>query len=248
MKNPDYIIIGGQRCGTTTMQALINQHPDAACTLGGVREELHYFCNHKRRRWGLEWYRGRFPDVKVAGEKSPMYLQHPLVPLRIELSHLNNTRFICLLRNPIDRAWSNWYKAKAKGFVSGRFMAHCEREDDLLAEHGNFWGQYYWGSEHHLRGILHRGRYAEQLAEWFHRFGRDRIMVIQSERFFNNQASVIRQVYKFLGLSEFKPTHKHQQRLDYHEMPKSTRQWLQKYYRVLNYQLYDLVKEDYGWI
>jgi len=250
-KSPDYIIIGAQRSGTTTLQALINQHPDASATLGGVREELHYFAWHRRYAWGLDWYKSRFPDCKVAGEKSPMYLQHPLVPMRIELKHLHTTKFIAVLRNPIDRAWSNWFKAKAKGFVEGRFMAHCTNEDGLLTrelvEHGNFWGQYFWGSHHHLRGILARGKYVEQLGEWLDRFGRDRVMVIQSERLFGNQHGTISQVYKFLGLDNFKPVVKHKQKFNYSKMPKSTRKWLTDYYRLHNLKLYDLIGEDYGW-
>lgn len=251
MKQPDYIIIGAQRSGTTTLQALINQHPNACATAGGVREELHFFCWYRRQQWGMEWYKSRFPKCKVAGEKSPMYLQHPLVPGRISMKGLHGVRFIVLLRNPIDRAWSNWFKAKAKGFVKGRFMTHCEQEGDLLArelaETNLFWQQYYWGSHHHLRGILDRGKYAKQLTEWFLRFGREQFLIIRSEQFFAQQAEVIQEVYNFLGLPEFTPNRKHKQKLTYHAMPKTTRAWLANYYKRPNQKLEDMLRKDMQW-
>lgn len=249
---PDYIIIGAQRSGTTTLQALINAHPDAACSLGGVREELHFFCHTRRwKRWGAEWYASKFPDgPQVVGEKSPMYLHHILVPRRIERTLPGTVKVIVLLRDPVDRAWSNWHKARAKKFVSGGFMRHAEMEADILsrelASTPNFWQLHYWGSNRHLKGILDRGHYADQLPEWLTLF-KGRILVLQSEDLFASPSSAAALVYSWLGLSPYEAKDIRKNSLSYDPMPPPIRQYLVDYYAPKNEALFQLLGERFDW-
>jgi hypothetical protein len=110
---PDFIIIGGQRCGTTALFNLLGQHP---CVETSHPKEVHYFDLQYARP--LNWYRQHFPTMMsmraralrgrrvVSGEPSPYYLFHPRVPER--LHDLPGTRLIALLRNPVDRAYSHY--------------------------------------------------------------------------------------------------------------------------------------------
>ena len=88
---PDFIIIGGMRCGTTSLYAYLSEHQQV---LPAAKKELHFF--DRRFDHGLGWYRARFPLVTakawhrirsghraVTGEATPFYLYHPASAVRI---------------------------------------------------------------------------------------------------------------------------------------------------------------------
>src|SRR5579885_2674785 len=113
---PDFIIIGTQRGGTTSLYAYLGQHPQIA---PAVIKEVHFFDNNYER--GVGWYRTQFPFLIeksiaknigqqnfITGEASPYYLFHPHVPERAA-KVVPGAKLIVLLRNPIDRAYSHYY-------------------------------------------------------------------------------------------------------------------------------------------
>ena len=101
---PDFLIIGAQKCGTSSMFAYLNQHPQMK--LPDVKE-IHFFdLNYSN---GLDWYTSHFPPASlshrmVTGEASPYYLFHPHVPERVRL-HCPDVKLVVMLRNPVDRAY-----------------------------------------------------------------------------------------------------------------------------------------------
>src|SRR5258706_11489250 len=99
-KLPDFLIIGAQRSGTSTLYQYIARHPDVR---GAFRKEVHYFDMHYDR--GLDWYRACFPTRGFTGESSPSYLIHPEVPARVA-AVLPDIKLIAILRNPVERAYS----------------------------------------------------------------------------------------------------------------------------------------------
>ncbi len=104
---PDFIILGAQRAGTSSLYYYLSQHPQI---LPAVRKELHFFDDHYRR--GLGWYRSQFPTRgargTITGEATPYYLSHPHAPARIQRL-LPQARLIVLLRNPVERAISHYF-------------------------------------------------------------------------------------------------------------------------------------------
>ena len=104
---PDFIIIGVQKGGTTSLFNYLSQHPQIS--LSRVKE-VHYF--DVGYQFGVEWYQQFFPlekdrHGKLVGEASPYYIFHPLAAQRIK-QDLPSIKIIILLRNPIVRAYSNF--------------------------------------------------------------------------------------------------------------------------------------------
>ena len=101
-KLPDFIIIGCQRGGTTSLYNYITSHPDVE---PASQKELHFFDYNFDK--GLDWYKDQFPDNKITGETSPYYIIHPHAPRRIAQAK-PDVKILILLRNPGDRAYSHY--------------------------------------------------------------------------------------------------------------------------------------------
>lgn len=112
---PDFIIIGTQRAGTTSLYEYLVQHPQV---LPAENIEVHFFDHHYAK--GVDWYKGHFPSKlekfvasmrsfgkTLAGEASPYYLFYEKAAERMH-EILPNVKLIVLLRNPIDRAYSQY--------------------------------------------------------------------------------------------------------------------------------------------
>jgi Sulfotransferase domain len=198
---PGFLIVGAQRCGTTSMYRCLSQHPDVRKAV--LHKGVHYFdMNYER---GLRWYRAHFPLRGRAGavtfESSPYYLFHPLAADRIA-SDLPGVRLLVLVRDPVERAYSAHAHELARGFETtpfpealkleaGRLSGEAER---MAADPG------YLSLSHQHHAYLARGRYAEQLERLEKAFGADRIHVIDSGDFFTAPEPVYDRVTDFLGL------------------------------------------------
>ena len=206
---PDYLIVGTQRGGTTTLQKHLTQHRQvqSARLLKGV----HYFdMNYER---GEGWYRSHFPlqvsrswreGHVLAGEASPYYMFHPLGPYRIA-STLENVKLIVLLRDPKQRALSHHQHEVHRGFE------HLSFEDALDAEEERLEGAVdrmleqpsYVSFSHQHHSYKARGRYHEQLARIFEHSPRDRVLILESNDLFERSASVYSRVLNFLEIEAF---------------------------------------------
>lgn len=121
----DIIIIGGQKCGTTYLYKLLENHPQVVCSRN---KELDFFSYPFNYAKGLKFYKNQFPIVrlrKLRGikylEASPSYLfdvDPKRTAERIKKS-LPRVKLICLVRNPVDRAYSA-YKMYSKWHLEGR--------------------------------------------------------------------------------------------------------------------------------
>lgn len=102
---PDFLVIGAQRSGTTWLYNIFKTHKKIALAEG--RKEVHYFDRYYDR--GLDWYKNLFPDKYSGkmGEITPAYLYHKECSERIK-QDLPDIKLICILRNPIDRAYSGY--------------------------------------------------------------------------------------------------------------------------------------------
>lgn len=252
---PDFIIIGGQRCGSTSLYRSLTSHPGI---LSARIKEVHFFDLAYQR--GLPWYQANFPlsaSAKIqqmfrggeqpylTGEASPYYLFHPLVPARVKAA-LPQVKLIALLRNPIDRAYSHYQHYIAAGFEQLSFEEAIEREperlrgeEEKLLQDGN-----YCSYNHQMYSYLARGRYTEQLQRWWRHFPREQILLITSEEFSENPSAVSRRALEFLGTCE--PDRESAMNEKYHAKPYTapmnpeTRRSLQEYFAPYNQELYEL--------
>jgi hypothetical protein len=237
---PNFIIIGAQKGGTTSLHRYLTQHPDVS---GGLRKEVHFFSWTYEQ--GLDWYLAHFPprgEARVVGEASTSYLCHPKVPARIRRD-VPNAKLIALLRNPVDRAYSQYQMNVRKGFEALSFEDALEAEPQRLREAGD-WATTQW----RYSSYATRGLYAEQLAWWFAAFPREQLLVLKSEAFFAEPAAGIAQTLAFLGLDAWSPVqYEVHNPGSYSDMAPATRRRLAAYFAPHNQRLYELLDWDLGW-
>jgi len=197
---PDFIILGTQRGGTTSLYRWLATHPEVAPAL---RKEVHYFDGHYDR--GIRWYRAHFPirrRGRLTGESCPYLLFHPLAPARAAGDLPPSTRFIVLLREPTQRAISHYWlwQQRQRQWETESLERAIELEPERLAAQNDRFQSGERSFEHIAFSYLARGDYAEQLERWFDAVGRDRILVIESEQLFSDPATAQR-VLDWLGLA-----------------------------------------------
>jgi Sulfotransferase domain len=224
---PGFIIIGAQRAGTTSLFYYLRRHPDVRRPSSGDGsvfwpKELHFFDERYDR--GLDWYRTFFPlaiDRRVArmrgrdlvaGEATPYYLFHPLVPERVAAS-LPDVRLIALLRDPIERAYSHYQLMVRTGREKLSFEDAVGAEEERLAREDVIGGEGVrtkYGAlshqQHRHRAYITRGMYADQLERWYAHFPREQLMVIRAEDFLSRPREIFADVLRFVGLRDWQPT------------------------------------------
>jgi hypothetical protein len=255
---PDYLIIGAQRAGTTSLHRYLVQHPAVRTMLR--TKGVHFFDTSYGR--GIDWYASRFPTklyawyvarrrgvALVTGEASPYYLFHPHVPGRVA-EHLPGVKLIVLLRDPGQRAYSQYQHEVARGFETLSFEAAVDAEPErLAAETERLLAEpLYHSFSHQHHSYLARGRYHEQLAAWRSLFSDDQLLILSSERFFAAPDQAFRQVLDFLGLPPFTPAaYEKHNAYDYRQMGEALRGRLVEHFREPNRRLYEALGRDFGW-
>jgi hypothetical protein len=161
-----FLVIGAQRCGTTYLHELLADHPEIAMARP-VRPEPKAFLTDEVVERGAEWYRetyfGHADAALLLGEKSTSYLESTDAIQRVT-EVLSSPRIVVQLRDPIERAVSNWSFSRAHGMEERSLTEALSRNLD---------GPLPWDPQ--LTSVspyayLERGRYAGQLAPWFAAF------------------------------------------------------------------------------
>lgn len=246
---PDFIIIGAQRCGTTSLFNYLARHPQAA---PARRKEVHFFdLNYEK---GIRWYGEQFPPRRagqtLAFEASPYYLFHPQVPKRVR-GCVTSAKLIVLLRNPIDRAYSHYHWAVTQRCETMPFETAIEREGERLRgerERLLLDGGYYSFPHQHF-SYRSRGIYIDQLLAWTPApFPREQVLVVRSEDLYSNPAPVFRSALDFVGLDAWEPPEyeKHND-LSYQAMSPGVRERLIDFFRPHNQRLYEFLGRDLKW-
>jgi Sulfotransferase domain len=260
-EQPTFLILGAQRCGTTFLYECLRAQRGV---MGAREKEVHFFDLEFHR--GLGWYRSHFPvsvgvraraaagtSPVAVGEASPYYLFHPDVPRRVERC-LPEARFIVLVRDPVDRAYSHYRHERALGHEKLTFEEALEAEERRLAgeELRLLSDERYVSFAHRHFSYFARGHYAVQLRRWLDRFPRGRFMVLASETLFSDPLSTVPRVLRFLGAQ---PTDvrlpKPPPAAGGPALPEVTREALSRRYREANADLARLVDSfdpAVGWI
>jgi hypothetical protein len=196
---PDFLVIGAQKAGTTALYAYLRWHP---AVTGPSWKEVSFFDRHWWR--GERWYRGQFPlrsAGRLVGEASPSYLFHPLAPERVR-SLLPDARLIALLRDPVERAYSQYQHEVALGREPLSFEDALEAEEErtrgeverLVADPRAF-SRDWWDHTYAARGL-----YAEQLERWLAVFPRNQLLVVATDELGEKPAETYAAVLSFLGV------------------------------------------------
>jgi hypothetical protein len=175
---PDFLIIGAPKCGTTWLNRRLTLHPGIFMP----DDEVHFFSRYFDRGWS--WYSDHFQGAQAGdriGENSNSYLTDEIALSRI-VSDLPDARFICLLRNPVDRAYSSYGMQVDRGRANADIARYLD-PDRSPRPH-----------------ILTNGLYADLLERWFDAVGRDRIFVGLFDDVRSDPAGLYRDVLKFLDV------------------------------------------------
>ena len=206
---PAFLIAGAQRAGTTSMYRALSQHPSVLKPV--LHKGVHYFdTNHER---GFAWYRGHFPTSRsaervrrattraVTFESSPYYLSHPSAAERIA-RELPDARFLVLVRDPVERAYSAHAHELARGFETEDFETALDLEDQRLEgeEERILTDSDYVSHSHQHHAYVHRGEYVTYLRRLESHVDRERIHVVDSHDFFSDPQTTFAEVAAFLDL------------------------------------------------
>jgi hypothetical protein len=172
----------------------------------------------------------------LTGESSPYYIYHPHAAKRVA-KVVPWAKLIALLRNPVDRAYSDYNHKFREAREHFSFEEAIEAEEDrlrgekekLLADEDYHSPKYSY---------LSRGIYVDQLVEWDRYFDSDQLLVLKSEYFFENPQESYERVLRFPGLPHCETEVSGERNEgEYDEMNSSTRQRLEAYFEQHNRRL-----------
>jgi len=254
---PDFLIIGGQKCGTTSLYYNLVSHP---CVIPSLFKEIRYFDINYRK--GEYWYRAHFPskqgmdlaggsqgDRVVTGEASPSYIFNPHAPRRIK-ELLPDVRLILMLRNPVDRAYSHYYHSVRYWGEKLSFADAVEQEAERLnGEYEKLLNDENYHSRNRIRySYTTRGIYANQLACWLEIFTLSQILILKSEDYKSHPEGTYRRVFDSLGLPEWKVPYSRDYNIaKYPPMDPVIKERLYEFFEPHNKRLYELVGRDFRW-
>jgi hypothetical protein len=204
MALPDFLIAGVPKAGTTALHAALSRHPGLYLspikepkffltdgpppTKGGPGDALTY----REHVWERDRYEALFdaaPPGAPRGEATPLYLYDPDAMRRIHRL-IPDVKLIVVIRDPVERAHSNWTHLWSAGLEPvGDFVLACAEEERRIAAG--------WASFWHYTGI---GRYGAQLDHAFSLFAREQVHVLRYRRLIDDPAGTLNGICGFLGV------------------------------------------------
>jgi hypothetical protein len=254
---PDFIIVGAAKAGTTSLYGWLSRHPYIE---PATKKEVHFFDYNYFR--GRNWYRSHFPTAAeqshfaaehgrpfITGEASPSYITHEWAPHRLA-AMLPGVKLIVGLRNPVDRAYSQYQMSVRENEEPLDFAQAVAVEEERLEperarmradKRYNSWPIGCWS-------YLMRSRYAEQVERWLTLFPRSQFHFVSCEELAADPQGALDDVHAFLEIpshayADLKPLHT----ASYDALDPAVRAQLTDYFRPHNERLYELIGRDLGW-
>jgi hypothetical protein len=207
MTVPNFLIIGAAKAGTTSLYDWLNQHPQIYMTpiketnfFAFEGEEISY---HKGSinegyldgfKTSVESYMEQFQGVTneiAIGEASPSYLYHAKAPARIKY-YCPDVKLIAILRDPVERAYSQFLHHAREGFETCSDFNFALREEEKRISNKWWWGYFY----------VDGGFYYTQLHRYFEKFDSRNIKVYLYEDLTSNRCNLLRDIFQFLGVDD----------------------------------------------
>ncbi len=200
MTLPNFFIIGAAKSGTSSLYMYLKQHPEIYMS---PIKEPHYFSfdNVSKHTKGpgdpihkaitnFDKYQSLFDNVtteKAIGEASTSYLYRPEAPIRI-YEILPEAKFIAILRNPVDRAFSAYmHVVRDKRENTKNFSEALKLESKRIRDG--------WEPIWHFTAV---GYYFQQLSRYFNLFNKNQIKIILYDDLIQHQKNVISNIFQFL--------------------------------------------------
>ena len=241
---PDFIIAGASKSGTSSIYYYLDRHPQVL--LSHKKEIDFYWKNFKR---GIDWYLAHFPSITdrpdfLTGEATPNYLRFPHAARRIKQT-FPKTKIIILLRNPADRAIS-WHYHKFNTGLTNKDLAtaiaiEIERLATITEE--EIRKTSFYDPDNIISSL-----YYYKLKPWIEILGREQFLILKSEDFYQDPATEMNKVHKFLGLANCTlETYPKVNAGTYNEADSSLRNQLIEYFAPYNQQLEEYLSMKFNW-
>ena len=202
-KKPNFIVIGAMKAATTSLYNYIKQHPDIFMTK--VKEPMFFnnfnqntdfkvLANKSKKVNSLLDYFSMFSSVKnesAIGEASPAYIYNENAPHLIK-EHLPDVKIMAILRQPIDRAYSNFLHTKRADRENVNSFEHAIKiEKERISDN--------WSPLYHY---IQKGFYSVQLKRYYNLFPKENIKVYLFEDVVKNPKETLKDIFKFLNVDE----------------------------------------------
>ncbi len=206
MAFPDFFIIGAPKAGTSALHSALAQHPQLF--MSPVKEPKFFLCSgpppreggpgdaHSYREWiwrqdDYEELFGDAPPGALCGESTPFYLADPDAVARIR-SVVPDAKLIAILRDPVDRAYSNWAHLWADGLETIEDFVTACGEEGRRTEAG--WAPFW--------RYLSTGLYGQQLERLYSIFPKEQVHLIRYKWLVDEPTGTLNDVCRFLGIRE----------------------------------------------
>ena len=198
----DFMIVGAQKCGTTALAQFLAEHPEIGMS---SQKEVHlfdaadYVAGMSARDVDARYrrYFEHVPDVVIRGEATPIYMFLPDVAG--ELKRYNaDLKLIVLLRDPVERALSEYHMQKARARETKPLWLALLLERWRLGRDRDHRRLRSATREH---GYRSRGLYSLQLRELYRHFDRERVLVLRRDDLLASHDATMERVLGFLGVS-----------------------------------------------
>lgn len=263
-------IVGAQKAGTSALHNYLIKHPQIQ---GGAKKELNFFNHPELYKKGLNWYHKQYKTVlfyqsnPINIDATPQYLDGTGIAQKI-YDYNPAAKIVILIREPASRAYSAWnmYRQfaelseedkktlvdrhiskdnvdKFRTLISQNpFPSFDEFVEEVLED--NNWMNSY-------PNIIKKGIYIDQIETYINVFGREKVLIFESDYFKNNKIETTNEVIEFIGLSPFKNDKlklKEVHSRDY-ESPISatTNKRLRDFYKPHNERLFKLINQKFDW-
>jgi hypothetical protein len=203
---PDFFLIGAPKAGTSALHAALAQHPDLF--LSRVKEPKYYMCGdspppaykgpgdaHSSQEW--VWQRERYlalfdeaPDTMLCGEATPFYLYNRDARRRLAVDN-PEAKLIAVLRDPVDRAYSNWMHLWMDGLEPCGDLVEAVRRERTRIDAG-------WAPFWHYRSL---GMYGRQVADLLEHFPREQVLFLRYAELVQDPSAAVTAVASFLGVT-----------------------------------------------
>jgi hypothetical protein len=184
---------GAAKAGTTSLYALMAQHPDVTVTRS---KESNFFVDPRLYQRGCAYYWSSCfedrPGSRVYFEADPAYMYARGCMARIR-DCAPDARIVVMLRNPVDRAYSQYLYRMTYARYRESFAEMCTRESSRISRSD---------ADRHEYGCLDRSRYAPQIREILAHFPREHVYYILFENFIADQTREFDELLSWLGLPQ----------------------------------------------
>lgn len=191
---PNLFLIGAPKAGTTSLFRYITQHTDV---FGARFKETHFFSDDTKYKRGEKYYLDRyFPGAdgySIRVDATPEYLRSAkkVAPRIRRCSKKSEIKFVVILRDPVERAWSNYLHRRRVGAEPLTFREALGQEQERLSENPTSFAAYF-----------QQGLYGRHLEEWLRHYPKGQVLALRFKSFVEDPREITQRVFDFVDLGE----------------------------------------------